>query len=152
MSTRLGDNEQLLNEEAEAGPVIKEFSAIAAEAAPKWEAGTIDISRGFASTMSVDRALQRELTIHNSLFLSESSTPVEDDGGEEDGMVAFQGMLKCGQAFISQFGWSCPVCLRETGSLAPADVNLSCVFLGRLFHFESEKRRQKVPTTEQKQP
>ena len=88
MSTRLGDNEQLLNEEAEAGAVIKEFSAIAAEATPKWDASTIDISRGFASTMSVDSALQRELTIHKSLFLSESSTPVEDDGGEEDGMGA----------------------------------------------------------------
>lgn len=85
MSTRLGDNEQLLNEEAEAGAVIKEFSAIAAEATPKWDASTIDISRGFASTIS---ALQRELTIHKSLFLSESSTPVEDDGGEEDGMGA----------------------------------------------------------------
>lgn len=142
---RLDDDEQILNEESEAGAIVKEFSATVAEATPKGEPVTIDTSRRFTSTMDIiNRVLQRELAMRKSLFLSESSTPVDDEGGEEDEIGAVpKGMLKSGQAFISQFGRYCPVCLHETGSLVLTDLKLSCTFLGRLFFFETEKHRQK---------
>jgi hypothetical protein len=138
---RLHDDEQLLSEKSDASASVKEFSGIVAEITSKEEPVVVDTSRRFTSTKQIiSRVCQRELTMRKSLFVSQSSTPI-DDGEEDEPGTASKTLLRSGNLFISQVGRYCPVCLQETGALVFIDLRVASNFLGRVFLFDTEKQR-----------
>ena len=130
---RLNNDEQILSEESESSSLSKEIANSLGEITSKGEPFIIDTSRRFSSIMDlINRTISKELTIRDSLFVSQSSYIIEEG----------LNSLKNNNLFLSQFGKYCPVCLYEKGQLILTNLNISCGFLGRIFFFDSNKHRQ----------